>query len=213
MRASDRHVSDDGSNDFAPASLSPLADVHHRGGATMVSRHDHWLAASFGSPATEAAVCLASVGIADRSDRGTLELRGAPDDIDSALLELSVGARAWFTWGGPRSAIVRCEHDQRGACQAAVRRTDGAACVDVSDRYAAIAVVGPKAAELLEGLSFDPANPPITVSEGANSFELLIDVQRGPMLWAALLTAGAPLHVASVGLDAIEHLTASHRFS
>ena len=42
----------------------------------MVTRHGWWVAAHFGSPAGELALCETAVGLADRSDLGKLELRG-----------------------------------------------------------------------------------------------------------------------------------------
>ena len=55
---------------------SPLEPQLQRAGATMVARHGWWVAAHFGSPAGELALCETAVGLADRSDLGKLELRG-----------------------------------------------------------------------------------------------------------------------------------------
>ena len=53
----------------------------------MASRHGRRVPAHFGSIAAEEAVCLRSVGMADRSDRDTFELRGTPSAVESALVD------------------------------------------------------------------------------------------------------------------------------
>ncbi len=55
---------------------SPLEPLLQKAGATMVARHGWWVAAHFGSPGGELALCDTAVGLADRSDLGKLELRG-----------------------------------------------------------------------------------------------------------------------------------------
>jgi glycine cleavage system aminomethyltransferase T len=188
---------------------SPLDAVLRRHGATMIIRHGRCVAAHFGSAASEAAVCLSTVGIADRSDRTTFELRGAPQDVALALAALR--DRAWSMRTSSRSAIVRCEHQDASACAAAVIPADGALVVDVSDRYAAIAVVGPRSAALLNAVAFAPGGRPLVLRDRRDGLELLTEAADGVALWNQLLEAGARFRAACVGLDALEHLAASHR--
>jgi glycine cleavage system aminomethyltransferase T len=196
-----------------PAPTSPLDGVLQRHGATMSIRHGRCVAAHFGSAASEAAVCLRTVGIADRSDRTTFELRGAPLDIDEALTALGrLDGRAWSSRTDARNAIVRCEHGDAPRCAAAVLPAEGTLAVDVSDRYAAIGVVGPLAEDLLRVAEFhDVAGPPVVMRDGHGAFELLIQADGAASVWTRLLEAGAPFRVACVGLDALEHLAASRR--
>lgn len=196
-----------------PEPTSPLDGVLRSHGATMGRRHGRCVAAHFGSAASEAAVCLQTVGIADRSDRTTFELRGAPTDVDEALAALSpLDGRAWYVRTNARSAIVRCEHNDASRCAAAVLPAEGTLAVDVSNRYAAIGVIGPLAADLLHATEFlAPHGQPIVLHDWQGSFELLVDADKAETVWAQLLDAGAPLRVACVGLDALEHLAASHR--
>ena len=42
-------------------------------------------------------------------------------------------------------------------------------------------------------------------------YEVLVPASQGPQVWDRLLEEGAPLHIACVGLEAIEHLTATRR--
>jgi glycine cleavage system aminomethyltransferase T len=58
--------------------MTLMTTMLRRHGATMVERDGRWVAAHFGSPASEAAVCRSRVGLAERSDRATLELSGDP---------------------------------------------------------------------------------------------------------------------------------------
>jgi hypothetical protein len=178
----------------------------------MVQRHGRCVAAHFGSAAAEAAVCLKTVGIADRFDRTTLELRGAPSDVDEALAALSeLSAVAWWVRTTPHEALVRCEHGDSPRCSAAILGAEGIAVVITND-YAAIGVLGPQAEELLRCTEFDgPAGQPIVLHDARGSLELLIDARRGEVVWAQLLTAGAQFGVACIGLDAVEHLAASRR--
>ena len=73
----------------------------------MAERHGRRVPAHFGSTAAEEAVCLRGVGMADRSDRETFELRGTSEAVEQALVAL--GERAWCSFIAADRAIVRCE--------------------------------------------------------------------------------------------------------
>jgi len=89
-----------------PTASSPLETVARNHGATMASRHGRRVHAHFGSVGAEEAVCLRAVGMADRSDRDTFELRGDPVAIETALTEL--GPLVWASFIGADRALVRC---------------------------------------------------------------------------------------------------------
>src|SRR5258708_1857527 len=128
---------------------SPLEDVVTRHGASIVNRHGRHMAAHYGSPASEAAVCLSTVGIADRFDRTTLELRGAPTDLERALDGLArLQVRSWHSRLTSRTAIVRCEQPDTAQCVNVLIPVEGTVGIDMSDRYAAIGIIGPRAAQL-----------------------------------------------------------------
>jgi glycine cleavage system aminomethyltransferase T len=183
--------------------IGPLESVLYRDGATMVERHGRRVAAHFGSRAGEEAVCLKAVGLADRSDRTTLEVRG---DVDAALLELAaLGERAWSSYAGPDRAIVRCEYADTAACLAAL----GPDARDRTRDFAAMALVGPNAEALLDAA--DLPSSAITLHEAGLLYEVLVPPALGPVVWDQLLEAGASLQVACVGLEAIEHLIATRR--
>jgi hypothetical protein len=197
-----------------PEPRSPLDGVLRGHGATMAIRHGRCVAAHFGSAASETAVCLRTVGIADRSERTTFELRGAPGDIDEALAALGRSdATAWWARTTARTAIVRCEYVDAARCGAAVHFAEGTLAIDVSSRYAAIGVIGPLAEDLLRAAALEEGDGrPSVMRDRQGALELLVDAREAERVWARLLEAGAPFRVACVGLDALEHLAASHRF-
>jgi hypothetical protein len=179
----------------------------------MVRRHGRCVAANFGSTTSEAAVCLSTVGIADRCDRSTLELRGSPRDVELALTTLApLRGRAWFALITPGTAIVRCESADAPECREAMAAAAGVTVHERDDRFAAIGVIGPCAKELVSGGAWQAEEtPPIVVRETDTSFEMLVPVAHGPVTWEKLLELGAPFRIACVGMDALEHLAASHR--
>ena len=175
----------------------------------MVPRDGRWVAAHFGSPTSETAVCLSTVGLADRFDRATLELRGAAADIETALALAAIGgedvAGVQIT---PRDAIVRCNRADAETCLAALLGTDLA--IEITDRLAAIEVIGPRAAQLIRAAMLELPNHVVTtIAHDTDTYELLIDRDHGPNLWACLLSAGAAVSVACVGLNALAHLAAA----
>ena len=173
--------------------MSVMAGVLRRHGATMVERHGRMVAADFGSAAGEVTVCLRGVGLAERSDRATLEVRDGADGVDRALEELTeLGDRAWAVRVLPGEAVVRCDGEDEAACAAALARAESARVHDVSSNYAAFDLVGPLAAQALDAAAIDEEQDPvIVVSKGPACVELLVSRSNGPALWNRLLEASA----------------------
>jgi len=184
---------------------SPLETVARNHGAVMASRHGHRVPAHFGSTAAEEAVCQRGVGMADRSDRETFEVRGTSEAIEQALVAL--GARAWASFIAPDRAIVRCEADDAAACTAVLSELPDVTAHDRSPVYAAIGLIGPRAPELLNDVDLSPSG--LIIREGRDSFEILLPAAHGPQLWDYLIEAGTPFELACVGHDALDRLAAS----
>jgi len=165
----------------------------------MATRHGRRVPAHFGSTAAEEAVCQTGVGMADRSDRETFELRGTPEAIEQALVSLD---RGWASFVAPDRAIVRCEPGDLG-------ELEGVTAHERTSAYAAIGLIGPRAAELLNEVDLSPSG--LIIREGRNSFEILLPADHGPQLWDFLIEAGAPYELACVGHDALDRLAASQR--
>ncbi len=190
-----------------------LSMLRRRHGARLTERSGRTVVAHYGSGAAELAVCRIGVGLAERSDRATLELRGAHEEIHRALLELAtLGDAVWWARLSRTRVIVRCELADRGACLAAIGRDAIVTVHDLDDEIAALTLVGPFAEDLLAaaGLDEDPDATVVLRDRGAG-IELLLPHRLGPALWSRLLDAGEPFGVACVGLEAIEQLTISRR--
>ncbi len=183
-------------------SASPLETVARNHGAVMAERHGRRVPAHFGSTAAEEAVCQHAVGMADRSDRETFELRGTPEAIEQALVALD---RAWASFIAPDRAVVRCE----AADAAAVEGLADVTAHNQSPAYAAIGLIGPRAAELLNEVDLSPSG--LIIREGRDSFEILLPAAHGPQLWDFLIEVGGPYELACVGHDALDRLAASKR--
>lgn len=197
----------------------------------MVERCGTLIATDFGSAATEAALCQRSVGIADRSDLVKLELSDRPDRL-LALIEGYAGAAAqppeasarWLLIEADR-ALVLCD-----PCQASrVLRVLEIACQrgpttirDRSGELAALAVVGPRAPQLLAAVSelteeqlataesfvdLPVAGEPVLLLRAGRSHYLaVLPAERAAPFWRSLDAAGRALGVGWVGHEAIEHL-------
>ena len=182
--------------------MTPLETVARNHGAVMASRHGRRVPAHFGSTAAEEAVCQRGVGMADRSDRETFELRGTPEALEQALVALD---RAWASFIAPDRAVVRCEAWDADALD----ELEGVTAENRSQAYAAIGLIGPRAAELLNEVDLSPSG--LIIREGRDSFEVLLPAAHGPQLWDYLIEAGEPYELACVGHDALDRLAASKR--
>jgi glycine cleavage system aminomethyltransferase T len=188
-------------------SVSPLETVARNHGASMASRHGRRVPAHFGSIAAEEAVCLHSVGMADRSDRDTFELRGTPSAVETALV--TVGEYAWCSFIAADRALVRCEHEHASVCETLLASVSGLVASNRTSAYAAIGLIGPRAKELLMDVDLTPTGQ--IIQEALGCYEILLPADHGPELWDYLLEAGGPYDLACVGHDALDRLTASHR--
>ena len=173
----------------------------------MASRHGRRVPAHFGSVGAEEAVCLRAVGMADRSDRDTFELRGTPSAVESALV--TVGEYAWCSFVTADRALVRCEHEHAAHCERLLRSIAGLTATNRTSAYAAIGLIGPRAKQLLLNVDLTPTGQ--IIQEALGCYEILLPADQGPELWDYLLEAGAPYDLACVGHDALDRLTAAHR--
>jgi glycine cleavage system aminomethyltransferase T len=197
---------------------SPLEPQLQKAGATMVARHGWWVAAHFGSPGGELALCETAVGMADRSDLGKLELRGEPSALEQLVGQLSGGsiapgdallaAGAWWCAVSPTHALAICDAGEtdrvRSAALDAVRWTPGATVTDITPRYAAIGLLGPATAAVLGEL--DDSEPPLGDADSP-AFDVLrlaavpAMVLRGRPGRAVILTEAARASVLWVEIE------------
>lgn len=192
--------------------LSPLDSVLRRSGAAMVMHQGAICAEHFGSAASEAAACLTSVGIADRSRRATLEVRGTHLAVEAAVESLRGDAiTCWWSEVGRGRTIVRSEPEDGAAVAACLEPFTDVTVSDVGHLYAAIGLIGPLARDVLKACG--PGAPGVevfVVDDAPDRYELLTPAASGPAVWNRLLRAGAPMHITCVGFEALEHLAAAH---
>jgi glycine cleavage system aminomethyltransferase T len=149
-----------------PLYRSPLEAVMRRAGAVMVPREGWCVAAHYGSPAGELAVCSSGVGMVDRSDLGKLELCGDPDVVDLVVSDISdgqvepnevlrAGGVRWCA-ASPDRLFALCEPaqlcDLSERLNEAVGSAPRALLTDETDELAALALLGPAAPAVVAAL-------------------------------------------------------------
>jgi aminomethyltransferase len=120
--------------------------------------------------------------------------------------------------------VVNASNAERDFEWIASRATGDATVTDESDRYALLALQGPKAVEILEPLASagatalryygfqqgEVAGRPALISRtgytGEDGFELYVDPGHAPEIWRRLLEAGADRGIAPAGLGARDTL-------
>jgi glycine cleavage system aminomethyltransferase T len=204
-------------------------------GAQLGEHDGHVVAALYGSAHGEIAACMTHVGLADRSDLGTLELRGGQPQLDRALVAClgdpppapGAGRRqrgVWFLRISGRRVLVVGAHAALAALPPIGAGSDHAdiAVRDIGATIAIIGIVGPRAGRLLAAADLpaalavgaigrDRADAGILaiVRESQRRVLLLVRVPAIERVWARLLGAGEPLGAAFVGCDALALLGAA----
>jgi hypothetical protein len=178
--------------------------------------------AHYGSAATEIAICLSSVGVAFRRDRGVLEVSGEPTTLD-ALLPGPGQARyvdgAWLGRLTSREAVVL------GSPQS-LERWQTQFGTGLHRANAVLALIGPRAEQLLGEAGFVSAGDEVSVQrsrlfetdvvvlrESRTWLTVIAETTPADPVWNGLLRAGRPFGALPVGCDAIDRLTASRRFA
>jgi glycine cleavage system aminomethyltransferase T len=186
---------------------TPLEGLLQAHGAYIAVRHGQRVAAHFGSVTSETAVCLRSVGLADRFGGVTFDVRGAAGAVDAALQRVDGHAPA--ARPGTHHALVRCDRDEAARCRSLLA-DDDLFVTDVTEAYAALGLIGPRAGSVLVRARLAAYEP--TVLSAPHGYEILVPRRFGEQAWMHLLLSGRLVGLACVGFDAIEHLAvARHR--
>jgi glycine cleavage system aminomethyltransferase T len=210
-------------------------------GAKMIDRDGRSVTAHYGSVATEIAVCRKSVGLAVRTELRVLEVCGREPWLER-LLTRALGGRvpavgmaavAAGTWClrvdharalivGPAGAVERW----RRVAREAVIGGSPISAADLTDSFAPLSLIGPKAAQLLElaGFTAPPGLPISGVAAGAVEGARAVVLRAGPDHWLALLDgdaapeachalleAGRAVGLTLVGCEAVGRLAAAAR--
>lgn len=229
--------------------LSPLHDEHVALGAALTSFAGWQMPLRYSSDIAEHQAVRTAAGLFDLSHMGELEVAGA--DAGRALDRALVGnlsalapGRARYTMicaedGGvlddlvvyrltdDRYLVVANASNVATVRDALTERLHGDALLaDGSLTTALIAVQGPRAQEIVTGLTPDaeavaalkyyaavdatvagiPALVARTGYTGEDGFELFVAADAAPALWRALLEAGTPLGLVPAGLSARDSL-------
>lgn len=204
-------------------------------GAVLHDRDGHVVAISYGSVPGEIAVCMKSVGIADRSDYGVLELRGHQNLLDRALIARlgdpavapGTGRRlrsVWYLRLDQRRALLVGPHAALAATDPIGQGRDRSDLPhkDIGSTVAILSIIGPRAARLLAAAALpgelapgavgrDLQDPSVVaiLRESQRRFLVLVRSAAADAFWTRLFAAGEPLGAAFVGLDALTLLSAS----
>jgi glycine cleavage system aminomethyltransferase T len=204
-------------------------------GAQLGERDGHVVAALYGSTHGEIAACMSHVGLADRSDLGTIELRGGQSPLDRALATrlgdpppAPGSARRqraiWYLRPDSRRTLIVGPHAALAALPPIGEGGDQADLVtqDISAKIAIVSIVGPRAGRLLSAASLpddlaigavarDPQDAGVVaiVRESQRRILVLVRAPAVDGFWGRLLEAGEPLGAAFVGCDALTLLGAA----
>lgn len=211
-------------------SSSPHARPLH-GGALMTLRDGRAVAAHFGSPAGEIAICARGVGVALRSDLAVYRFSGASSLLDDMIRDLTgvtvvphgcteACGSWWCRESATRLLLVGTPDDTQRVVKH-VQRFRGRV-IDVHETaLAVIELAGRRTSSLLQTLgAYGPAGaaratPPFSPAlisetpvwwllESAESAYLLVDALATPCAWRAITDAGSAFGAGRVGRDAVE---------
>ncbi|WP_405084088.1 glycine cleavage system aminomethyltransferase GcvT [Microbispora sp. NBC_01389] len=227
---------------------TPLRGVHERLGATLTDFAGWQMPLRYGSESAEHNAVRTAAGLFDLSHMGEIFVTGpqAGEALDHALVgHLSIlgPGRARYTMivnedGGilddlivyrldeDRYMVVANASNYAVAARELAARSEGydARVTDRSDEYALVAVQGPRAAEILRGLTDAdvdglkyyailpgvvagaPAMIARTGYTGEDGFELFVLNEHAVPLWDALAEAGRDLGLVPAGLSARDTL-------
>ena len=212
---------------------SPLDTVTRRAGAV---RNGHGVAAHYGSPAGELAVCVRAVGLADRSDLVKLVLTGERDAVSELVNRVSgsrlaergcvSAAGAWWCAASSRRVIALGE-PASDALSETIRKAavPGVEITDRSADWSAIALVGRATVPVLSAigaftdLRLAPPFGPATI-DGARADLLLQSDRYAVMLvepdaatgvWRAIERAGRTFGLSYVGAEAVRRFALAER--
>jgi glycine cleavage system aminomethyltransferase T len=214
---------------------SPVPATCLAAGAMLGERDGRTVVANYGSVSAEIAVCMKSVGLADRSDLGVLELRAETSLLDRVLAArlgdppIAPGAArrlrgVWYLrldarrtlLVGSRAALAAGPPIGKGSERADL------SFKDIGSKLAAISVIGPRAGRLMRAAGLpddlaigavgrDPGDPSVLAILRESQRRLLVVAKAAAIdaLWTRLLVAGEPLGAAFVGCEALTLLGAA----
>jgi heterotetrameric sarcosine oxidase gamma subunit len=205
---------------------SPMEPGAAAAGATFEERDGWKVATAFADPDTERALCASSVGFADVSHLGKIEIQATADDLAAivaaasggASLELGRATRAKGAWWCPYSAqraVVLCSPGDTAALRdhltASAADANGlSSVIDTSTSQGAMTIIGPLARETFARFTAIDLRPQVTPvhafrpgSVARTGGAILCEA---PDRYLMLFGAALGQYVWTVVADAAEHL-------
>ena len=150
-------------NGERPPLRSPIEWSQRDAGANLVERAGWNVVGAYGEPEKEAAACARSVGVADLSCLGKIELQATPDTVAGIVSGLAGGAApelgrarlhdgVWWCRMAPSRVIAVTQPEDTSRVRDALERAGGeagsfAALVETTTAWGSNAVVGPLSRE------------------------------------------------------------------
>jgi len=204
-------------------------------GAVLAERDGRTIIANYGSVPAEIAVCMKSVGLVDRSDLGSLQIRAETARLERALAEhlgdppIAPGSArrvhdVWYLRLDRRRALLVGPHAvlASGSLIGAGPDREDWSVKDSSDDLSILSVIGPRAARLLGAAELtdelaigavgrDPRDPQIVaiLRESQRRMLIVVKTDGANGLWERLVSAGETLGASFVGCDALGLLGAA----
>ena len=216
----------------APA-RSPMAPGAADAGATFEERDGWSVASSFTDPDTERALCESSVGFADLSHLGKIEIQGDVSAITGHNLELGRALRAQGAWWCPYSAqraVVLCRPGDTVALRdhltaSAADASGLASVIDVTTSQGAMTILGPLARETFARFTAIDLRPQVTpppafrpgsvartggaiLCEAPDRYLMLFGAALGQYVWTVVADAAGHLGGGPVGVDSLPPIDA-----
>lgn len=216
--------------DGGPVARSPMGRDTAAAGARIELRDGWEVAVGYSDAAAELHACRETVGFADRSHLGKLELQGPAAALDAlasmpALADgLAVRAdEAWWCRVTPERALVICEADATAALRERLADSFAGHVLDVTATYGALVIAGPLARETFArfcALDLRPQSTPLhgfrpgsvartpgfVLREADERYLTLFGAACGSYLWEVVADAATHLGGRPVGEDALATL-------
>jgi glycine cleavage system aminomethyltransferase T len=198
-----------------PATLrGPLSSVHASLGAVVATEGGAELVRSYTDADDEAGAVVGTVGVADVTIRGKIDVRGSLGPQVADLADTRRIADEWIILLLPPGPAVDRVASLRSAAGPSVMVTD------VTHLYAGFALVGPAVDRLVARLtSWDPSTLAVGAATGAPiadvrslvvrhdlrvpALEILVGMEFAGHVWRSVLEASKPLDGRPVGWDAL----------